>query len=61
LPIADGHTFGGNQIQEGLQERLGLLLLIELDEGIDEGDGNQNGAQIRLIMDGLGCRSPTGM
>jgi hypothetical protein len=37
------------------------LLLIELDEGIDEGDGNQNGAQIRLDMHGLGCRPPTGM
>ncbi len=34
--------------REGLEQRLRLLLLVEFDEGIDVGDDDQDGPEIRL-------------
>jgi hypothetical protein len=46
--ITDSHTLGWDQVQEGFEKSLRLLLLVEFNEGIEERHGNKNSTKISL-------------
>jgi hypothetical protein len=61
LVVAEDMALLGHEVQEGLENSSRLLGLIELDKGIDEGDSDQDGAEIGLWISGKRERQVVGL
>lgn len=46
--VTNDPTRGRNHGKEGRQNSFRLLQLVELDEGVEEGDGNENTTKVRV-------------